>query len=66
LTVFSFSLNFPCTQSRRINLDTKQARVAPILLAKETMMVPLSRPKRAPPARVITAAPGRDNEVTRT
>ena len=47
-----------------MNLDTTQARVAPIELAKET--VRSAGPKTeegAPPARVRTAAPGRDREV---
>ena len=40
--------------------------VAPMVDAKETMTVPQSTPKMAPPTRVITAAPGSDSPVTRT
>ena len=34
--------------------------------ANETITVPHSRPKIAPPASVITAAPGSDSPVTAT
>ena len=44
--------------------ETRNAKVAPIDDAKETRTVPQSRPNSAPPAKVITAAPGSDNAVT--
>jgi hypothetical protein len=40
--------------------------VAPIVLAKETISVPVKKPKRAPPTIVRTTAPGRDKEVATT
>jgi hypothetical protein len=40
--------------------------VAPIDEAKETITVPHSRPNTAPPASVISAAPGSDSAVTAT
>ncbi len=46
------------------NLETRNAAVAPSEEAKLTMIVPVARPKSAPPARVMTAAPGRERAVT--
>ena len=37
-----------------------------MLEAKDTSKVPTHNPNRAPPARVITAAPGSDRAVTAT
>ena len=49
-----------------VTRDTAQASVAPILEAKDTSSSPYQKPNSAPPARVITAAPGRDRPVTTT
>jgi len=63
--VFICSENRFCNKSlikyREINI----ANVAPIVLANETITVPLKIPKIAPPARVKIVAPGRENEVIR-
>ena len=40
--------------------------VAPIAEANETMSVPQSNPKIAPPASVISAAPGSESPATVT
>ena len=64
LIALSLSPNFPCTQSRSRNRDARKARVAPIVLAKETVIRATQNPNNAPPARVMTAAPGRDSAVT--
>lgn len=37
-----------------------------MVLANETMSVPVKKPKSAPPAIVKTAAPGNDKEVATT
>ena len=58
--------NFVCTQSRNKRRDTKNASVAPMLEANDTITVPQSRPKMAPAAKVMIAAPGRDRPVTAT
>ena len=58
-------LNFFSTESRRINLETKNASVAPIELANETKIVPKKIPKIAPAANVIITAPGRESAVTK-
>ena len=44
----------------------RKASVAPIVEAKDTSTVPASRPKTAPPASVMIAAPGSDSAVTAT
>ena len=54
------------TQSRKRKREARKASVAPIEEAKDTSSVPHSRPKIAPAARVITAAPGSDRPVTAT
>jgi hypothetical protein len=36
-----------------------------MVLAKETTTVPAASPNNAPPAMVMTAAPGSESEVTR-
>jgi hypothetical protein len=45
---------------------TSMARVAPMLEANDTSTVPHNRPKIAPPASVMIAAPGSDRAVTAT
>ncbi len=55
-----------CTVSLSRYLETKKARVAPMVEANEIRTKPQASPKRPPPARVIITAPGRDNAVTRT
>ncbi len=62
----SLSPNFAWTQSRSKKREARKASVAPIVEAKETMTVPQSRPKTAPPASVRMAAPGSDSPVTAT
>ena len=52
--------------SRSTNRDAQNASVAPIELANETRIVPSTRPKIAPPARVRITAPGSDTPVTST
>ena len=53
----------PAAEQQR---EARKASVAPIVEAKETITVPQTRPKIAPIARVITAAPGSDSAVTAT
>ena len=43
-----------------------KAKAAPMLLAKDTTMVPVTSPNKAPPARVKTAAAGRARAVAVT
>ncbi len=43
---------------RKTKRDIRKARVAPTLEANDTMTVPQPRPKMAPPASVMMAAPG--------
>ena len=52
-------------ESLRINLEARKAKLAPIVLANETIMVPAVRPKIAPPASVRIVAPGSDRAVAR-
>ena len=51
------------TQSLNKKGAASIARVAPMLLAKETIKVPMVKPKIAPPARDNAAAPGRERVV---
>lgn len=46
-------------------LEVAAARVAPIVLANETMIVPVISPKRAPEASVRIVAPGSERVVVR-
>ena len=54
-----------CTQSRSTRREARNAIVAPMLEAKDTMSVPQARPKIAPPSSVSTvAAPASDRPVS--
>jgi hypothetical protein len=44
----------------------RNASVAPMLDANDTITVPQSRPKMAPPASVMMVAPGSDSAVAAT
>ncbi len=55
--------NLFCTQSRSSERETRKARVAPMVLAKETSIVPTRRPNSAPPSKVRNTAPGRERAV---
>ena len=61
---FSLSPNFDWIESRSKKRATKNASVAPMLDANETMTTPQISPKMAPATSVMMAAPGRDNAVT--
>ncbi|MNC93780.1 hypothetical protein D3C83_104880 [compost metagenome] len=63
---FSLSPNFSCTQSRSRKREARKASVAPMVEAKETITVPHRSPNTAPPASVITVAPGSESPVTTT
>ena len=56
-------LKRPCTQSLNIKREINMASVAPMVLANETATVPVSKPKKAPPPKVIQTAPGSENAV---
>ena len=64
LMVSSLSPNLLWMLSRSRRRATRNARVAPMVLQKETMMVPVMTPKSAPPSRVMMAAPGSESAVT--
>jgi hypothetical protein len=66
LIAFRRSPKRDCTLSRSRWRETRKARVAPMVDAKDTISSPQPRPNRAPPASVITAAPGSDSAVTTT
>ena len=51
---------------RSTKRDIKKANVAPMLDANDTITVPQPRPKMAPPASVMMAAPGSDKAVAAT
>ena len=64
--VFICCLKRPCTQSRNKKREINMASVAPMVLANETTNVPVSKPKNAPPPKVIQTAPGSENAVMTT
>ncbi len=64
LMVSSLSPNLLWMLSRRRKRATRNAKVAPMVLQKETMTVPVMTPNRAPPSRVMIAAPGSESAVT--
>ncbi len=55
-----------CTQSRSRKRALRKARVAPTDEANDTIRMPAKKPKMAPPASVMMAAPGSDSAVTAT
>ncbi len=61
---FSRSANRFWTVSCNKKRATTNASVAPMVEAKETTTTPVIKPKNAPPASVMIAAPGRDRAVT--
>ena len=51
-------------EDRRNNIrEKRKASVAPMVLAKETSMVPTSKPNNVPPSKVRRAAPGKESAV---
>ena len=46
--------------------EARKLRVAPIVLANDTKNRAYQNPNKAPPANVMTAAPGSDSAVTAT
>ena len=66
LIAFRRSPKRACTLSRSRWRETRKASVAPIVDAKDTISRPQPSPNSAPPASVITAAPGSDSAVTAT
>ena len=60
--VFKYVSNRCWTQSLNKKRAASIARVAPMLLAKETIKVPMVKPKIAPPAR-ITLLPRKERVV---
>ncbi len=54
------------TASRKRKRLASMPTVAPTLDANDTMTVPHSTPKTAPPARVMIAAPGNESPVITT
>ena len=66
LIAASFSPNFFWIASRKRKRLARKASVAPIDAANEMMTVPHSNPKIAPPASVMSAAPGSESPVTAT
>ena len=54
----NLSENFSRKVSRNKYLEIRKLRVAPIVLMKETIIVPVTTPNKAPPANVRIAAPG--------
>jgi len=65
-SAFNLSPKRARTASRNRKRLARKARVAPIDEANETTRVPTTTPKSAPPASVMTSAPGNDRPVTAT
>ena len=55
-----------CTLSRSRKRAVRNASVAPMLDANDTISKPQPRPKIAPPASVTMVAPGSESAVTAT